>query len=176
MASSSGLGESRRKFLRYLALSPALASPALLSGSLRDALSLYLYDDPLQKTDSGSESIASPEQALNVMEFEAVARKKLPPGHFAYLASGVDDDATVQLNHEAYQHIAIRSRRLIDVEKLDSSVELFGTTNLQPVAPRYATSKWPVVHRVTANDRRALATAAESRFAGTSVAARAAIR
>src|SRR6185369_17847153 len=121
MDSSSGLGESRRKFLRYLALSPALASPALLSGSLRDALSLYLYDDPLQKTDSGSESIASPEQALNVMEFEPVARKKLPPGHFAYLASGVDDDATVQLNHEAYQHIAIRSRRLIDVEKLDSS-------------------------------------------------------
>jgi 4-hydroxymandelate oxidase len=132
-ASSSGLAESRRKFLRYVALSPALASPALIRGSLRHALALYLPDDPLQKTDSGSESIASPEQALNVMEFEAVARKKLPPGHFAYLASGVDDDATVQLNHEAYQHIAIRSRRLIDVEKLDSSVELFGTKWETPI-------------------------------------------
>ena len=57
---------------------------------------------------SSAESIASSEQALDVMEFEAVARKKLPPGHFAYLASGVDDDATVRLNHEAYQHIEIR--------------------------------------------------------------------
>ena len=61
------------------------------------------------------------------MEFEELARKALPPAHFAYLATGVDDDATVRLNHEAYQHIEIRSRRLIDVAKLDCSVDLFGT-------------------------------------------------
>jgi 4-hydroxymandelate oxidase len=133
MGSSSGLTESRRKFLRYLALSPALASPVFMGDSLRTALSLYL-DDPLpERPGSGSESIASPEQALDVMEFEAVARKRLPPGHFAYLASGVDDDATVRLNHEAYQHIGIRSRRLIDVAKLDSSVELFGTKWETPI-------------------------------------------
>lgn len=132
-ASSSGLTDSRRKFLRYLALSPALASPLLMRGSLHEALSMYLDDALPERSDSGTESIASPGQALNVMEFEAVARKKLPPGHFAYLASGVDDDATVRLNHEAYQHIAIRSRRLIDVEKLDSSVELFGTRWETPI-------------------------------------------
>jgi 4-hydroxymandelate oxidase len=67
------------------------------------------------------------------MEFEELARKALPPAHFAYLATGVDDDATVRLNHEAYQHIEIRSRRLIDVEKLDSSVELFGTKWETPI-------------------------------------------
>jgi 4-hydroxymandelate oxidase len=67
------------------------------------------------------------------MEFEALARRKLPPAHFAYLASGVDDDTTVRLNHEAYQHIQIRSRRLIDVEKLDTSVELFGTRWETPI-------------------------------------------
>jgi 4-hydroxymandelate oxidase len=32
------------------------------------------------------------------MEFEELARKALPPAHFAYLATGVDDDATVRLN------------------------------------------------------------------------------
>ena len=112
MGFSSDLRASRRKFLRYLASSPALASPLFMGGSLRSALSLYL-DDPLaERPGSGPESIASAEQALDVMEFEAVAKKKLPPAHFAYLASGVDDDATVRLNHEAYQHIEIRSRRL----------------------------------------------------------------
>ena len=133
MGSSSGLADSRRKFLRYIALSPALASPVFMGGSLRKALSLDLAGAPPARSDSASESIASAKQALDVMEFEAVARKKLPPGHFAYLASGVDDDATVRLNHEAYQHIEIRSRRLIDVEKLDSSVELFGTRWETPV-------------------------------------------
>jgi 4-hydroxymandelate oxidase len=125
--------DSRRKFLRYLALSPALASPVFMGGSLRRALSLDLAGAPPERSDSGSESIARAEQALDVMEFEALARKKLPPAHFAYLATGVDDDATVRLNHEAYQHIEIRSRRLIDVEKLDSSVELFGTRWQTPI-------------------------------------------
>jgi 4-hydroxymandelate oxidase len=124
MGSSSELTDGRRKFLRYLALSPALASPLLIGSSLRKALA-FNFDDPPPAA-SGAESITSAEQALDVMEFEALARKKLPPAHFAYLASGVDDDATVCLNHEAFQHIEIRSRRLIDVAKLDSSVELFG--------------------------------------------------
>jgi 4-hydroxymandelate oxidase len=75
----------------------------------------------------------SADQALSVMEFEELARKALPPAHFAYLATGVDDDATVRLNHEAYQHIEIRSRRLIDAAKLDCSVDLFGTKWETPI-------------------------------------------
>lgn len=55
------------------------------------------------------------------------------PAHFAYLASGVDDDETVRLNHEAYQKIEIRSRRLINVAQLDTSVELFGTKWETPI-------------------------------------------
>jgi 4-hydroxymandelate oxidase len=78
-------------------------------------------------------AITSADQALNVMEFEDLARKALPPAHFGYLASGVDDDQTVRLNHDAYQKIEIRSRRLIDVAKLDTSVELFGTRWETPI-------------------------------------------
>jgi isopentenyl diphosphate isomerase/L-lactate dehydrogenase-like FMN-dependent dehydrogenase len=73
------------------------------------------------------------EQVLDVMEFEDLARKALPPAHFAYLATGVDDDRTVRLNQQAYEEIEIRSRRLIDVEKLDTSVELFGTKWETPI-------------------------------------------
>ena len=57
----------------------------------------------------------------------------LPPAHFGYLATGVDDDVTVGINHEAYSHLEIRSRRLVDVSKLDTSVQLFGTTWETPI-------------------------------------------
>jgi len=33
-----------------------------------------------------------------VFDFEAVARKNLPPAHWGYMASGVDDDATLRAN------------------------------------------------------------------------------
>jgi len=125
--------ENRRRFLRYLALSPALASPLLIESSLGKAFASNWAARTFDGSDSGVESIKSADQALNVMEFEELARKALPPAHFGYLATGVDDDATVRLNHEAYQHIEIRSRRLIDVKQLDSSVELLGTKWETPI-------------------------------------------
>src|ERR1700686_5098891 len=106
MRLSSRVSVSRRKFLGYLALSPALASPALLKASgwnvfgraMRGGKILATAETPAPAADM----ITSAEQALDVMEFEAVARKTLPPAHFAYLATGVDDDPTVRINHEAY--------------------------------------------------------------------------
>ena len=38
--------------------------------------------------------IASPQDALNVFDFEGAARQKLPPAHFGYIATGVDDDVS----------------------------------------------------------------------------------
>jgi isopentenyl diphosphate isomerase/L-lactate dehydrogenase-like FMN-dependent dehydrogenase len=119
---TSVMVENRRKFLRYLALSPVLAS-RLLGRNPPVSDSKCGQSDP---TSSALESIKSAQQVLDVMEFEALARNALPPAHFAYLATGVDDDATVRLNHDAYQEIEIRARRLVNVEKLDCSVELFG--------------------------------------------------
>lgn len=124
------LAKSRRTFLRYLALSPVLASPLLMESALRQAHALRFSSESHEKSAS---AITSADQALNVMEFEDLARKALPPAHFGYLESGVDDDETVRLNHEAYRQIEIRSRRLIDVAKLDTSVELFGTKWETPI-------------------------------------------
>ena len=71
-------------------------------------------------------------QVLNVADFEALARAKLPPAHFGYIATGVDDDRTVWLNHEAYSHIEIRSRRFVDVSKLDTRCRVLGSDWKQP--------------------------------------------
>jgi isopentenyl diphosphate isomerase/L-lactate dehydrogenase-like FMN-dependent dehydrogenase len=96
---------ARRQFLRFLAASPLFS---LMEGQ-----------ESTQPT--------SPEQALNVFDFEAVARKNVPPAHFGYIATGVDDDRTLRENHEAYSRIRLRPRRLIDVSHVDTGVELFGT-------------------------------------------------
>jgi len=130
--------KTRRKFLQMLAASPLLASPGLLAGSFSNLVAAgevtekrFLgWLDSLQQSD---EVISSPDQAFDVMDFEPAARKALPPAHFGYLATGVDDDGTVRANREGYSRIQIRSRRLVDVENIDMSVSLFGTKWSTPI-------------------------------------------
>ncbi len=110
---------SRRQFLRFLAASPALACSELPS--------------PLLAALQAEPTIASAKDALNVMDFEAIARTKLPPAHFGYLMTGVDDDATIRANREGYGRIQLRVRRLVDIRIPDTSVTLFGKSWLTPI-------------------------------------------
>jgi len=130
--------KARRKFLRMLAASPLLANAHFLSGSFTSLLATSDASEGrflrwLESFPPSDEVISSPDQALNVLDFEPAARKALPPAHFGYLATGVDDDATVRANREGYSRIQIRARRLIDVEKIDMSVRLLGTTWSSPI-------------------------------------------
>jgi 4-hydroxymandelate oxidase len=123
---------SRRKFLRMLAGSPLLASGGLIYGPLAKLLAAEAPDDRrafalLDDIAQGADLISSPDKALEVMDFEPVARKVLPPAHFGYLATGVDDDATIRANREGFNKFQIRSRRLVDVSKIDMGIRLFGT-------------------------------------------------
>jgi (S)-2-hydroxy-acid oxidase len=139
MTCALDLTKTRRKFLRMLSASPLLASPGFLAGSFSNLLSAgedserkFLgWLDSFQQND---EVISSPDQAFDVMDFEPAARKTLPPAHFGYLATGVDDDGTVRANREGYSRIQIRARRLVDVENIDMSVSLFGTKWNTPIA------------------------------------------
>jgi 4-hydroxymandelate oxidase len=132
MSGAADLVKTRRKFLQMLSASPMLAGPGLLAGSFSHLLATgevtetkFLgWLDSFQQSD---EVISSPDQTMEVMDFEPAARKALPPAHFGYLATGVDDDGTVRANHEAYSRIQIRARRLVDVEEVDMSVKLLGT-------------------------------------------------
>lgn len=107
---------TRRSLVRFL-----LASPL--------ATGLTPLAHALERADEG-ETLA---EMLNVMDFEAVARRKIPPAHFAYLATGVDDDATLRANREGFARYAMRVRRLVDVSRVDTSVTLFGTTWPTPI-------------------------------------------
>jgi 4-hydroxymandelate oxidase len=68
-----------------------------------------------------------------VFDFEPVARKNVPPAHFGYMASGIDDEVTLRANREGFLKFQLRPRRLNDVSKVDMSVELFGTKYSSPI-------------------------------------------
>ncbi len=112
--------DRRRALLRALAggavLAPALRAWAQLPGTAREAAPL-----------------ASPAEALQVMEFEEAARRALPPAHWGYMAGGVEDDLTRDLNVEAYRHIGLKPRRLVDVSKPDLSTQVFGARWETPI-------------------------------------------
>jgi 4-hydroxymandelate oxidase len=94
----------RRAFLRFLAASPFAArawpqDPAIISRA---------------------------KDAVDVMDFEPAAHKALPPAHWGYLATGVDDDKTLRSNREAFDHYQLRARRLVDVTHANLRTEVFG--------------------------------------------------
>jgi isopentenyl diphosphate isomerase/L-lactate dehydrogenase-like FMN-dependent dehydrogenase len=68
-----------------------------------------------------------------VRELEALSHDALPPAHWGYLASGVDDDYTLQANIGAFRHIGLRPKRLSGVEKADTSIQLFGVRYASPL-------------------------------------------
>jgi len=104
----------RRSFLRFLAASPLLAPGRAWS-------------------QQPSAELASPKDALNVMDFEEPAHRLLPSAHYGYMATGVDDDLTLKANREAFKHIQLRPRRLVDVSRTDLRTELFGATWETPI-------------------------------------------
>jgi len=107
----------RRSFLRFLAGSPLIARAWAQQSSA----------EPL------STALKSAKDVLDVMEFEEIARRTLPPAHWGYVSTGVDDDATLKANMGGFKRIELRPRRLIDVSKIDMRTEIFGTAWESPL-------------------------------------------
>lgn len=97
---------SRRKALRAF-LAWAAASPCL------KAQDKAQDEDPLYGP-------------LNVMEFRELARRKLDPLAWDYLEGGSEDEVALRDSREIFRQVIIRPRVLVDVHKIDLSLELFG--------------------------------------------------
>lgn len=114
---------SRRAFISFLATSPLYAGLGYFSRSFAQT--------PAPATGDGL--IARAGDALDVFDFEPVAHRNIPPAHWGYLVSGVDGEDTLRANRAAYSHYQLRTRRMIDVGKIDLSVELFGERFNSPI-------------------------------------------
>jgi len=70
---------------------------------------------------------------INLFEFEAVAKERLPKEEYDYIAGGATDEISVERNRRAYESWALRPRVLRDVSALDLSTTVLGTRINLPV-------------------------------------------
>ena len=108
----------RRQFLKYLAASPLLTSYSAFAQEVEETL---------------GERLTDPRDVINVFEMEALARERIPPAHFGYLATGVDSDETLQANRDGFSRFQIKPRRLVDVSEVDTTVNVLGVQADSPI-------------------------------------------
>jgi 4-hydroxymandelate oxidase len=96
---------SRRHFLQFLASSRLFAVGALAETTHPSDPAEWAPRDP-------DSLIADPTQALDVLDFEPVMQKNVPPAHFGHMATGVDDETPLSANREGFRKLALRPRRL----------------------------------------------------------------
>lgn len=110
---------ARRQFLKFLAASPLCNALAGL--------------DFARAAGETGEHISSAADAIDIFDLEATAKEILPPAHYGYLATGTNGDRTLRANREAFDHFYLRSKRLINVREIDTSVELLGAKWPTPI-------------------------------------------
>ena len=133
----SGKALARRQFVKYLLGSPLIAGsllgglgPArLFAGSMmRDEAAI-----PADLAERLLAPVASPEEALDVFDFQRVAQRVLPPAHYGYLATGTDGDETLQANRKAFEKVYLRAMRMVDTSAIDTRLTLLGQELTSPI-------------------------------------------
>jgi isopentenyl diphosphate isomerase/L-lactate dehydrogenase-like FMN-dependent dehydrogenase len=125
---------NRRRFLQFLAASPLLATGGVQTAFAETLLPKPKLPDPLMwGPQQADHLIKTPKEAINVFDLEPVCRQNVPPAHFGYMASGIDDEVTLRANREGFLKFQIRPRRLVDVSKVDMSVDILGTKYSSPI-------------------------------------------
>jgi isopentenyl diphosphate isomerase/L-lactate dehydrogenase-like FMN-dependent dehydrogenase len=117
---------SRRGLLQFLAASPLFARSAVAEG-LRSTDPMAWAPRELEKL------IDDPSRAIDVFDFEPVMKQNVPPAHFGYMATGVDDEVTLRANRESFRKFALRPRRLVDVSKVDMRADILGVSYESPI-------------------------------------------
>jgi len=105
----------RRAFLKFVAASPLLAAVPSIAEAFQQG---------------GLEQAAD---ALDVFDFQTVAQKVVPPAHWGYLMTGVDGEETLKANRDGFNRYQLRTKRFVDVSRLDMSIELFGSKFNSPI-------------------------------------------
>ena len=123
---------TRRRFTRFLAASPLLAH--CVAPALAQNIGAARLPDPMVWAPRQLDSLISdPKEALDVFDFEPVAKRNVPPAHFGYMATGIDDEVTLRANREGFLKFQLRPRRLVDVSAIDMTVDIFGARYDSPI-------------------------------------------
>src|SRR5262245_27067643 len=113
----------RREFLKFLLGSPLLVGAPYLAEVLAQS----------SESQGAAKLPASAADALDVFDFEAAAKRLVPPAHWGYLATGVDGDETLLANRQGFSRYQLHTRRFVDVSRIDLKTEIFGTVFSSPI-------------------------------------------
>ena len=105
---------ARRRLLRFLLQSPLLAAPVAL------ARPEFAVPETL-------------DEVLDVFQMQRAARKVLDLETWHFIVNGADDLRTLDANRAAFDAWQMRVRRLVDVSRIDTSVELLGRKLSSPI-------------------------------------------
>ena len=70
---------------------------------------------------------------VNLHEIEEVAKKKIHKLAYDFIAGGAEDELTLRGNREALAKVWLRPRSMVDVSKIDPSLELLGQKMGYPI-------------------------------------------
>lgn len=115
---------SRRQALRSVARATAVVAlmPGTAAAASRSAI-----------TSGQHRASGDPEPLASLADFEKAARGKMTPMAYEYVSGGAEDEHTLAWNQNAYSEIKLRSRILVDVSRIDTSVRLFGRDLPHPI-------------------------------------------
>lgn len=74
------------------------------------------------------------ERCYNIADLREAARRRLPKGVFEYLDRGSEDEVALAHNRRAYDRLKLKTRVLVDLEKLSTEVDLLGGPAALPLA------------------------------------------
>lgn len=111
--------EARRRLLRYLLQSPLLA-PGLLTLPRAFARPEFAVPESL-------------DAVLDVFQMQRAAQKVLDLETWHFIVNGADDLRTLDANRAAYDDWQMRVRRLVDVSRVDTSINLLGQALSSPI-------------------------------------------
>jgi len=77
--------------------------------------------------------VTDPSTAINVSDFEALARERMTPTAYDYYAGGAEDEVTLAENIAVFRRIALRPRVLAGNGSVATSIDLLGMTLSLPV-------------------------------------------
>src|SRR5215472_6061192 len=124
---------TRRRFVQLLAGSPLLTQSGAAALAQSTPTPSRLTDPMVWAPRDLETLISDPKEALDVFDFEPVAKRNLPPAHFGYMVTGIDDEVTLRANRDGFLKYRLRPRRLVDVSVVDMTTELFGVTYDNPI-------------------------------------------
>jgi len=73
------------------------------------------------------------EKLLSLYDFETEAHTRISHGAWERISGGAADELTLRWNREAYDHLRLKPRVLVDVSKIDTRIQLLGVEMPFPI-------------------------------------------